>query len=438
MTFSRRWLLLWGVGGLPLLFAGTWPALIPFVITWYGLLLFLAFTDWMLFPPRSVLTVEREVEEKLSLGEPNRVRILVHNGSAAPIALELRDTPPLALENNLAEEPFQFRIAAGGRQSVEYALIPRGRGDYRFGDIFLRLHGRLGLVRRLVRIPLPAGVKVYPNLQQTARFNLMARKGRLQQVGIRAARIQGAGRDFESLRDYLPDDEMRRIDWKATARRGHLVSRQYEVEKSQSVLLLLDVGRTMLAEIEGIQKLDYAINAALLLAYVATLSEDKVGLLIFSDTVHAYLPPRKGRGQIYAILEALHNAQARLVESNYRMALAYLAARWRKRSLVISFTDLWDPDSSRTTIAELAALQPRHLVAAVTLLDSHVLRAAETEGDSLPDLYEKAVALDVLEDRARAVAALTRRGVLVVDAPADRLSADLVNRYLEVKERMLL
>ncbi len=145
------------------------------------------------------------------------------------------------------------------------------------------------------------------------------------------------------------------------------------------MILAIDIGRTMLAEIDGIQKLDYAINAALLLAYVATLSEDRVGLLLFAGDVKTYLPPKKGRGQVFAIMEALYNAKASFAEPDYRRALGYLRARWRKRSLIVCFTDLWDAKSSRTTINELASLQPRHLVAAVALLDTKVLRTARQE-----------------------------------------------------------
>ncbi len=438
MIFSRRWLLLFALGIVPLLLTGLSRGYLGLAIAWDGLLLGLALTDWMLFPPLERLSVEREVDDKLSLGTQNAVRVRIRNGSDVPLQLELRDSPPDTMPSDLPSAPFQFSLDAGTRQAAVYHVTPQARGDYAFGDLYLRVRGRLGLVQRQLRVPAPRAVKVYPNLLETAKFNLMARRERLQQVGIRAARLQGAGREFESLRDYLPDDEMRRIDWKATARRGKLVARQYEVEKSQNVLLVLDVGRTMLAEIDGIQKLDYAINAALLLAYVATLSEDKVGLLVFADTVQAYLPPKKGRGQVYAILEALYNARATLAEPDYRGALAYLAARWRKRSLMVCFTDLWDPDSSRQTITELAALQPRHLVAAVTLLDTKVLRAAGQEVASAGSVYEKAVATQVLDDRQKAAGALTQRGVLVVDAPADKLSAELVNRYLEVKERMML
>lgn len=438
MTFSRRWLWLFALGIVPLLLSGEMPVFITFALGWYALLIALAVADWMLLPAPNVLQVEREVADKLSLGIENTVQVRVKNGIGRPLRLELRDTPPDAIPSDLPETPFRFTVGANGRHAAIYHLKPKARGDYRFGDVWLRVQGRFGMVGRIQRMESPQTVKVYPNLLETEKFNLMARRGRLQQVGIRAARLQGAGREFESLRDYMPDDEMRRIDWKATARRGKLVARQYEVEKSQSIILALDVGRTMLAEIDGVQKLDYAINAALLLAYVATLTEDKVGLLLFADTVQAYIPPKKGSAQVYAILEALYNAQASLAEPDYRAALGYLQARWRRRSLVVCFTDFWDPDSSRQTIAELASLQPRHLVATVTLLDTKLVRAAEQEPEKAEDVYAKAVAMQTLDDRQRALSALTQRGVLVVDSPAEKLSAELVNRYLEVKARMML
>ncbi len=438
MTFSRRWLILFALGAVPLLLSGFWPGLVTAALVWYVVLLGLAVTDWLLFPDLSALRVERAVQEKLSLGGENPVRLLLHNGCPTPLHVELRDSPPVEFGDALAEQTYRFALSPGAWQEAAYELAPPTRGDYRFGDISLRVRGRLGMLNRLWQVPAQADVKVYPNLNEAARFSLMARKGRLQQVGIRQARLQGAGREFESLRDYLPDDELRRIDWKATARRGKLVSRQYEVERSQTILLAIDVGRTMRSEVDGVPKLEYAINAALLLAYVASLTEDRVGLLVFSDTVHTYLPPKRGRSQVYAILEALYNERATLTEPDYRGAFAYLQSRWRRRSLLVCFTDLWDPDSSRQTISELVSQQPRHLTAAVTLMDTRVLRVAEQQSDTVPHIYEKAVAQQMLDDRRRANAALTQRGVLVIDSPADKLSAELVNRYLEIKERMML
>ena len=482
MTFSRLWLLLFGLGVVLPLSSGLMPAALIVAFVWYALLVIFALADWRLLPASDLITVTREVESKLSLGVDNPVTLRVHNNAAVFVRLELRDTPPPSLPDDLNnrlndglndsrndspndslndegnkehhagynkehmagydegqnDRPLRFDIGPGSRQSVTYHLRPRERGDYEFGDIYVRVQGRLGMVNRIRRVPAGQRVAVYPNLRDAARYGVLARRGHLGQAGIRKARLQGAGREFESLREYQPGDEMRRIDWKATARRGELVSRQYEVEKSQNVMLVLDVGRTMLADVDGVQKLDYALNAALMLAYAAVEAEDKVGLLVFADTVQTFLPPRKGREQVHAIVEALHNAHATLIEPNYADALAFLQARLGKRSLMVCFTDLWDADSSRLTIRELASLQPRHVAVAVTLLDTHLQRIADQEPPTVTAAYEKAVAVQTLDDRQRALAALRGRGVLVVDSPAEKLSADLVNRYLEIKAQARL
>jgi uncharacterized protein (DUF58 family) len=436
MTFTRRWFALFLLGLVPLALSYVAPDLAAGAILWNGLLLIATLVDFLLYPPLTSFEVERQVEPQLSLGTENPVRLVTRSAHVWPWQVTVHDEPPTGMPHDFGDVTLKSK--PGVRHTITYHLNPRARGDYRFGDIWVRVRGRLGLTMRQRRIPAAEGIKVYPNIAETAKFTLMARRGRLQQAGIRAARLVGAGREFESLREYQPDDEYRRIDWKASAHRGKLISRQYEVERSQNVILVLDVGRTMMAEIDGIAKMDYAVNAALLLAYVATLSDDKVGLLVFADTVQTWIPPRKGRAQVYRILDALYNAQSRRAEPDYRGAFAYLAGRWRRRSLMVCFTDLWDPDSSRQTMAELAGLQPRHLVACVTLMDTKVLRRAEADLEKPEDVYEQGVALQMLDDRARANAELQRRRVLVVDSPADKLSAALVNRYLEVKERMLL
>ena len=437
MTFSRLWLALFAFGILALLLGGITPVFTTFAIVWDIGLFLMAVIDYRTLPAKSDIIVDREVDSKLKLGASNTVQIRISNSSSSRIRLELIESAPSGIDGDLPDNPITLELSAHSKQAVSYHLTPNRRGNYEFGDISLRIQGRMGLVRIVRQIPAEKTVKVYPDFE-TAQFSLMARKGRLKQIGIRNARMQGLGREFESLRDYMPDDEMRRIDWKATARRGKLVARQYEIEKSQNVILAIDIGRTMLAEIDGVQKIEHAIKAALVLAYVATLSEDRVGLLLFSDRIHTYLPPQKGRAQVYAIMEALHNLEASLVEPDYQRSMAQLQTMWRRRSRLVCFTDIWDADSSRSTISELAALQSRHLVAAVTLLDTHILRISQQTVTSADSAFEKAVAIQTIEDRSKAMAELKQRGVLVVDSPADKLSADLVNRYLRVKEHMLL
>ncbi len=437
MTFSRRWLLLFVCGMALLLLGGIAPIIFPLVMLWDVLLVALAAADFRTIPGSKAISAEREVETKLSLGISNIVQIHLTNSSKVQHRLELYEVPPVEISSDLPDSPISLTLDPGARQTVRYSLTPNKRGDYTFEDIFLRLQGRLGLVRLVRQIPGEKQVKVYPEFE-SAQFSLMARKGRLQQIGIRNARMQGLGREFESLRDYLPDDEMRRIDWKATARRGKLVARQYEIEKSQNVIIAIDIGRTMLAEIDGLQKIEHAIKAAIILAYVASLSEDRVGLMLFSDGLHTFLPPQKGKAQVYAVMEALHAIEATLADSDYQVSFAQLQKMWRRRSLIVCFTDIWDADSSRSTIFELAALQSRHLIAAVTLHDTHLMRTAQQPISSTQSVYEKSVAIQTIDDRNKALAELKQRGVLVVDSPADKLSIEVVTRYIRVKERLLL
>jgi uncharacterized protein (DUF58 family) len=193
---------------------------------------------------------------------------------------------------------------------VVYHLTPRYRGEARFEDVFLRVEGRLRLTTRDYRLPARESVPVYPNLLQLREYDLLRHRGRLQMMGFRQLRLRGQGAEFESLREYTPDDEFRRIDWKATARRGKPIVRDYQTERSQNVLLLLDAGRTMLAEVEGRRKFDAVLNAALMLAYVAVQMDDKVGALVFADEVDLFSPPQRGKAQVGKLVDALHDARA--------------------------------------------------------------------------------------------------------------------------------
>ena len=367
MTFTRRWFILALIGVVPLLLSGVAPGTATTTLIWCTGLLVASLADWFAMPRAADLEIERHVGERLSLAAPNLVEIVARLLRERPIRVTVHEEPPDGVAHDWQDTA--IHLLPGKRPTIEYHVTPHARGDYRFGDLWLRLDGPLGLVRATRIVPAECPVRVYPNLREIAKYDMATRRGRLVQVGIRSTRLVGAGLDFESLRDYMPDDEYRRIDWKASARRGKLISRQYEVERSQNVLLLIDAGRTMLADIDGIAKMDYAVNAALLLAYAATSAGDRVGLLTFADTVQTWIAPNRGKAQVYRIAEALYNATARRVEPDYRSAIAHLSSRWRRRSLVIAFTDLWDPDSSRQAISEIAALQPRHLVACATLLD---------------------------------------------------------------------
>ena len=260
----------------------------------------------------------------------------------------------------------------------------------------------------------------------------------VSRTGVRRTRNVGAGREFASLRDYTPDDEYRTIDWNATARRGKVIARTYEQERSQDILILIDQGRLMRQEIGSTQKLDHVVSAALMLAHVVAEADDRVGLLTFAGDTRAWLPPTRGRSAYAGILEALYAARAEPEESDYRGAFRFLAGRWRKRSLAVVFTDLADPESSAVLLREIGHLADKHVVVCVVVSDPLIAERARQEPTTADSVYEKAVAEEVLAERRRALNLLKKRGVLIVDAEPQELSVELISRYLLVKSRSLL
>jgi uncharacterized protein (DUF58 family) len=263
----------------------------------------------------------------------------------------------------------------------------------------------------------------------------MARKGLLTEMGLRHTRTLGAGTEFERLRDYTPDDEWRRINWKASARRNKLIAMEYETERAQHVVCVLDTGRLMHPPIGAIQKLDYAVNAALLTSYVAALRGDHVGLLTFADQVDLFLAPRKGNSQFYTMLELLYNVQGQAVEADYARAFSYLSLKNKRRSLVIVFSDLVTQEAAKPLIAYMSRLAQRHLPLLVIMNDPNITNLAAREPANAQDVYERAVAEQLLDERRLILDTLNQAGVLTLDVPADKLSVAVIDKYLELKNR---
>jgi uncharacterized protein (DUF58 family) len=302
----------------------------------------------------------------------------------------------------------------------------------------LRWQGLLGLLVLQKNYPAAASVKVYPNLLSVQRYELLLRRNQLQEIGLRLARQRGEGTDYERLREYLPDDDFRRIDWKATARRNRPITVEYETERSQNVFLVIDTGRMMQSPVERIAKLDYVINASLLLTYVATRKRDKVGLMTFADRIDTFLSPGQGMGQFYKALELLYAIRPQPVEPDYNFALNYLALKQRRRSLVVIFTDISSGPSMDMLASHAALLQRSNLVLVVTISDPDVLSASLHRPANSQDVYQRAAALQLLEDRRLKLDRLRKKGALVLDVPANQLSNQVINRYLDLKAQTRL
>lgn len=396
----------------------------------------LAAIDATISRARDHVEVTRRVQDILSLGAANRVELTVHNRTGRRLLLCVKDDPPG--EFRTPERMHSMTLDPRERRTVSYLTTPLRRGDYRFGALHVRALSRLRLAWWQQSLDAATTVRVYPDLQQIREFDALARRGRLEDLGLRAVRSRGEGTEFESLREYVPDDSFRHIDWKATARRGAPITRQYQAERNQTLLLLIDAGRMMAAPAGDMTRVDYAVNAALMLAHVAQRMGDTVGLLTFSDRVKSFVAPSHGAAQSERILEELYALEAELVEPDYRGTVGFLRARARKRAMVCAFTDLVDPDVSGAALSYLSSLRPQHLPLVATIRDAETEALAAADPTTSTEAYEKAIAGRTLEQRSLALAKLRSRGVLVCDAAPAELAASVVNRYLTVKRRGLL
>lgn len=421
----------------PVMMLGAWASALEGLAGLYVFFsLGLFFLDWRLAGDIRRFEVLRRHDTRLSLGADNPIHLSLRNRSRRSTTFWLRDEPP---DDFKIDSRIQTgTVAARGIWQDTYRVRPLRRGDYRFGNLNVRWQGPLGLMVRQGRVEAASPVKVYPNLLDVRRYDLLLRRNRLQELGLRHTRVFGEGTEFERLREYLPDDEFRRINWKATARRNRPVTIEYQTERSQNVIAVLDTGRMMQSPVADIAKLDYVINAVLLLAYVATGKGDKIGLMTFADEVSRFIAPRQGRGQFYRMLELLYAVEAQPVEPDYRRSLTYLALKQRKRALVVIFTDLSGGMSLQTLVSQVAMLARRSLPLVVTISDPDIHAAAQQRPHNSLTVYQCAAAMQLLNERQLVLDNLRRQGVLTLDVPANQLSIAVINRYLELKGRMML
>lgn len=378
------------------------------------------------------IVVQRRLPEHLSLGTTNQVGWEIRNRAHVPLNFELTEDVPETINR-------QTPITRGvllphSSAELHYEVVPTRRGRYEFGDVFLRWRMQLGLVVRQKRIKARDAVKVYPNVASLAKYELAARR-RTGEMGLIAARLRGRGNLFESLRDYVPGDDPADAAWKATARHGRLMTRNFETERSQNVLVVLDCGRLMVPQVDELSRLDHAINASLLLSYVAMKQGDNIGLVAFSDRIEAYVPPVKGKAAMSAMNGALYRLEARLREPDYEQVCKFLALRHRKRSLIVILTDVIDKDASSALLAYAAHFARSHLPLCVTLRNLQVERLAAAEPQSADDCFTQAVALKMLSRRAEALARMKQSGVDILDVDPHQLTPQLLNRYLALKLR---
>jgi uncharacterized protein (DUF58 family) len=412
------------------------PLLVAVAIAYHAALVLLVARDLAMLPGRSGYSVRRLMPEPFSLGEHETVKVLIENPAAAGLQAVIADHAP----PDLRPEPREMVGTFDGRGRLElaYATSSPRRGAYHFGAVDLRVSRRDGWWRRQVRLDNPHEVAVFPNVIAIKRIQLTLRRGLRAMAGLRRSRPPGASTAFAGLRDYVRGDDIRRVSWAATARRDHPVVVEVEAERGQQVMIALDCGRLMTAPAGELDKLDHAVNAALMLAWVAQAYGDRVGLMTFDDRVTNFIRPERGSAQLRRITEALYAINPDYVEPDFGHALTLLSLRLGRRSMVVVLTDLQDVEASKELVAHCLRLAARHLVLVVAMSDPAVLNARQAPITTSSRAYEWAAAEEFMSSRRESFELLRRGGVLGLDVVAGSLSPALVERYLELKERALL
>lgn len=375
--------------------------------------------------------VQREMPARLSVGVKNRIVLLLENLGSGRWQVLVRDEPPARFPAEPALLPAALPAHAWVR--LEYQLIPDERGNFSFGDIHLRCRGRFGLCWVDRTFSAAEVVQVYPNLLEVRRYEALVRTTLVRTGGYHQKRMPGAGKEFSHFRDYTVDDDFRHINWSATARRAKPITSVYESEHSQDIIFCLDAGRMMAARVGRLSKLDHAINAVLMLTHVSQRFQDNLGLLVFSHTVHLYLPPAKGRAQYARFLQALYTIQPELCYVDYRQAFEHLIKRHPKRALTMVFTDLLDDVVSAEYRDAIRLLKRFHLPLTLAVADVPLQQLARRTPQTVTDLYEIQTARDLLHGRTELLRGLERQGVMVVDTVPEQLTVDAVNKYLALK-----
>jgi uncharacterized protein (DUF58 family) len=391
-----------------------------------------------LLAARPLIMIERRAPAVFSVGRTNVVTLEVSSLARRRLKVEVKDD--LFFGAEAIDLPARLELVPGKRAVATYRVCPSRRGAYELGDHFIRYASPLGLLIRQTRIPARSPVKVYPDVALVRTYELLARQDR--DAALVRTRMRGGESEFERLRDHQKDDEFRRIDWKATARRHKLIARDYQLERNQNVVCLLDCGRLMTAESDGLSHFDHALNANLMMAHVAARSGDQVGMLAFADQVLRYLPPAGGARAGHRLIQASYDLHPTLVESNYAAAFDLLAVRLRKRSLVVLFTQLVDDVAAQSVLRLMRGLAPRHLPLFVLFRHLEVDDLAEPRalGAYEPpiDLYVRSAAAEISLWREKVIRDLRAGGALVLHVPPKKLTPALVSRYLEIKARQLL
>ena len=399
-------------------------------------LVILVFVELFLLYHERGMMASRTLSERFSNGDDNEVNIRVESIYSFPVRLEIIDEIPPVFQRR--DVLFRLKLAMGEGKNIRYTLRPTERGVYSFGHVRVFASTPIGLVQRRFTLCQPCDVKVYPSYLMLTRYELLAMSNNLAEMGIKKIRKVGNHTEFEQIKDYVSGDDFRLINWRATARTSRLMVNVYQDERSQQVFNIIDKGRVMQQAFRGMIYLDYAINASLVLSYIAMRKEDKAGVVTFSDHFEDFVPASRRTGHMQNILEMLYRQQTRFAESDYSALVAEVNQHITKRSLLILYTNFANRISMERQLPYLLQLNRRHRLLVVFFEDHEVKDYLATRSDSDEEYYRHVVAEQFAYEQRLIVSSLKQRGILALLTTPEALSVDVLNKYLEIKTRELL
>jgi len=435
-AFGRRFFLFLFIGLVWVAPAWRDPRFLYAFVLWDVIGLALWAWDVSRLPKPALIEVRRVWKEPLGLTKSMSVEIELRNASNETIAARVIDEAPPAFCRELP----RVDIAVPGKAAASgsYTIEPRSRGDARFGDVWLRYTGPFLFAERWARARMGQTVRVYPNLEEAQKLRIYLIRSRQIELEKRLKRQRGYGREFESLREYREGDEWRDICWSATARRGKLITKIHQIERSQTMWIVLDAGRLLRARVDRLTKLDYTVDAALSLAQVAFYSGDRVALLAYGRKPQQRVPPGRGMSHLRAMVESLAQVHAEAFEADHLLAAELLMSLQSRRSLIVWLTDLAETAATPEVIECAARMAKRHLVLLGIIGQPELHQVVGTRPGDQSGMYRYTAALEIVQRRDLLLRRLRQQGALTVEVDPSRLSTAVVNRYLEVKERSLL
>lgn len=390
----------------------------------------------LLFFTRGTVTAIRECRERLSNGDENEVKILLQNKFLFRVTCKVLDELPFQFQMRIFN--LELPLIARQLETITYTVKPVKRGVYNFGNINVLVKSRLGLIRRRIVVKATCTVNVYPSFVKLHQYELLAISSQLRMQGQKRVRKVGNSHEFDTIRDYVGGDDPRHINWSATARRGHLMTNHFIDERSQNVYCIIDKSRSMKMPFEGMTLLDYAVNAALVMADISLKKGDRAGLMTFENTIDAFVKAGNRNAQIHQLMETLYHQDTSFEEPDIAAVYNFVKKNINQRSLLIFFTNFESIHSLERQLKYLQLVNREHLLLVVYFRNTEVDRMLFKKASGTREIYDQTIAYQMLQEKKRIGEALNRAGILSLYTAPKNLNVDIINKYLEVKTKRML